>query len=108
MAKKVVKTNAIRIIEQQKVAHEVLEYAFADEVSSKGLSPYYSVTNNLKEVESATEGVTNVGTFAFTFLIISLIIGGVVLFVINMINIRERKYEIGVLRTIGMSKLKVV
>lgn len=82
--------------------------AFANEVSSKGLSPYYTVTNNLNEVESATEGVTNVGTFAFTFLIISLIIGGVVLFVINMINIRERKYEIGVLRTIGMSKIKVV
>ena len=28
-------------------------------------------------------------------------------FVINMINIRERKYEIGVFRTIGMSKLKL-
>ena len=27
-----------------------------------------------------------------------------VLFVINMINIRERKYEIGVYRTIGMKK----
>ena len=34
-------------------------------------------------------------------------IGGIVLFVINMINIRERKYEIGVLRTIGMSKTKL-
>ena len=31
-------------------------------------------------------------------------IGGVVLVVINMINIRERKYEIGVLRTVGMKK----
>ena len=34
-------------------------------------------------------------------------IGGIVLFVINMINIRERKYEIGVLRTIGISKFKL-
>lgn len=40
-------------------------------------------------------------------MIITLVIGGVVLFVINMINVRERKYEIGVLRTIGMSKFKV-
>ena len=31
----------------------------------------------------------------------------VVLFVINMINIRERKYEIGVFRTIGVSKFKL-
>ena len=36
-----------------------------------------------------------------------LAISAVVLFVINMINIRERKYEIGVFRTIGMSKLKL-
>lgn len=81
---------------------------FAEEVSEKGLSKYYTVTNNLDEVESATKSITNVKTFATTFLTITLIIGGVVLLVINMINIRERKYEIGVLRTIGMSKLKVV
>ena len=34
-------------------------------------------------------------------------ISSLVLFVINMINIRERKYEIGVFRTIGMSKFKL-
>ena len=61
----------------------------------------------LDEIESATESVDNVKTFATTFLIITLIIGGVVLIVINMINIRERKYEIGVLRTIGISKIKL-
>ena len=81
---------------------------FASEVKSKGLSDYYTVTNNLEEVESATKSISNVKTFATTFLIITLIIGGIVLFVINMINIRERKYEIGVLRTIGMSKFKVI
>ena len=80
---------------------------FADEVSEKGLSEYYQVTNNLSEIESATEVVNNVKVFATTFLIITLGIGGVVLIVINMINIRERKYEIGVLRTIGMKKSKV-
>lgn len=81
---------------------------FADEVREKGLSSYYQVENNLSEVQSATKGISNIGTFALTFLFITLIIGGVVLFVINMINIRERKYEIGVLRTIGMSKLRVI
>lgn len=81
--------------------------SFTEEVESKGLSEYYQVTTNLEEVESATESVTNVKTFATTFLLITLIIGGVVLIVINMINIRERKYEIGVLRTIGMKKRKV-
>ena len=80
---------------------------FEKEVSEKGLSEYYKVTNNLEEIESATEVVNNVKIFATTFLIITLAIGGIVLVVINMINIRERKYEIGVLRTIGMKKSKV-
>ena len=77
---------------------------FSEEVKDKGLSEYYTITSNVEEIESATESVDNVKIFATTFLIITLIIGGVVLVVINMINIRERKYEIGVLRTVGMKK----
>ena len=80
---------------------------FSDEVKEKGLSEYYTVTSNADEIESATESVDNVKIFATTFLIITLIIGGVVLIVINMINIRERRYEIGVLRTVGMKKSKL-
>ena len=80
---------------------------FTSEVSTKGLSSYYQVTSNAKTIENATESIKNVRVFATTFLFITLIIGGVVLVVINMINIRERKYEIGVLRTIGMKKSKV-
>ena len=81
--------------------------AFTNEVSEKGLSEYYTLSNNVEELENATASINNVKNFATTFLVITLIIGGVVLVVINMINIRERKYEIGVLRTIGMKKVKV-
>lgn len=81
---------------------------FKDEVKEKGLSDYYTVTDNLATVDNATKSITNVKTFATTFLVITLIIGAVVLLVINMINIRERKYEIGVLRTIGMKKSLVI
>ena len=77
---------------------------FASELNEKGLSSYYEVTSNIEEIESATDSIKNVRVFATTFLIITLVIGGVVLIVLNMINIRERKYEIGVLRTIGMKK----
>lgn len=80
---------------------------FDNEVKEKGLSSYYQVTSNLEDIENATESIKNVRVFATTFLIITLVIGGVVLVVINMINIRERKYEIGVLRTIGMKKRSV-
>ncbi len=80
---------------------------FSEEVKEKGLSTRYEVTSNVEEIKNATESVKNVRVFATTFLIITLVIGGVVLIVINMINIRERRYEIGVLRTIGMKKSKV-
>ena len=81
--------------------------AFTAEVKEKGLSEYYTINTNIDELQNATKSIENVKTFATTFLIITLIISSLVLFVINMINIRERKYEIGVFRTIGMSKLKL-
>ena len=77
---------------------------FTEEVENKGLSEYLTVTSNIDNIESATSSISNTKTFATTFLIVTFIIGGVVLFVINLINIRQRKYEIGVLRTIGMKK----
>jgi putative ABC transport system permease protein len=80
---------------------------FEAELREKGLSDNLTVETNLDQVENSTKTISNVKTFAVTFLIITLIIGTVVLLVINMINIRERKYEIGVLRTIGMKKSKV-
>ena len=85
---------------------DVIE-AFTNEVKEKGLSDNYTINTNLNEIENATKSIENVKTFATTFLIITLIISAIVLFVINMINIRERKYEIGVYRTIGVSKLKL-
>ena len=72
-----------------------------------GLDESYTVETNQDVAESGVSSIKNVKSFATTFLIITLIIGGVVLFILNMINIRERKYEIGVLRTIGISKFKL-
>lgn len=80
---------------------------FIEEVKQKGLNEYYTINTNLEELETATKSIENVKTFATTFLIITLTISSIVLFVINMINIRERKYEIGVFRTIGVSKFKL-
>ena len=94
-----VNTNPTFVLTSEKVLDK-----FSSELTSKGLSEYLTVSSNLDQVESATSTILNVKGFATTFLIITLIIGAIVLFVINMINIRERKYEIGVLRTIGMKK----
>ena len=78
-----------------------------EEFYEKGLDENYVVQTNQELAEAGLSSIKNVKSFASTFLIISLLIGAIVLFVLNMINIRERKYEIGVLRTIGMSKFKL-
>ena len=80
---------------------------FSSELTSKGLDENLMVTTNLETIDASVSTISNVKTFAVTFLVITLIIGAAVLLIINMINIRERKYEIGVLRTIGMKKTKV-
>lgn len=80
---------------------------FSAELQEKSLNIYYTLTTNLEEITSATKSIENVSKFATTFLIITLIISAVVLLIVNMINIRERKYEIGVFRTVGLSKFKL-
>lgn len=80
---------------------------FENEVREKGLSEYYSINTNEEEALATLKPIQNLSSFSSTFLIIILVVGGLILAIINMINIRERKYEIGVLRAIGMSKLKV-
>ena len=77
------------------------------EFYEKGLDENFVLQTNEEEATSGISSIENIHSFSTTFLGVSLVIGGVVLFVINMINIRERKYEIGVLRTIGLSKLKL-
>ncbi len=81
--------------------------SFIEEVKQKGINEYYTINTNIEELDTATKSIKNVETFATTFLIITLIISAIVVVVINMINIRERKYEIGVFRTIGISKFKL-
>lgn len=87
------------------------DYENADKIQEefyeKGLDETYIVQTNQEIAESGLTSIKNVKSFSGTFLIITLIIGGIVLFILNMINIRERKYEIGVLRTIGVSKFKL-
>ena len=87
------------------------DYSNAETIQSAlyeaGLDENYVVQTNEEMAMAGVSSIENVKTFATTFLIITLLIGGVVLFILNMINIRERKYEIGVFRTIGISKLKL-
>lgn len=81
--------------------------AFTKEVEEKGLNASYTVTTNEDEILSTVKPIQNISRFSLVFLIIILIVGASVLAIINLINIRERKYEIGVLRAMGMRKSKI-
>lgn len=81
---------------------------FESEARALGLSDSYSVSSSdLTEYENSLTPLENLSNFATYFLAIVLIIGGIILVVLNVFNIRERKYEIGVLTAIGMKKSKV-
>ena len=82
--------------------------AYTEEVKNKGLSDYYTISDNTDEITSTLTPIKNISNFSMTFLIIILIVGAIILAVINILNIRDRKYEIGVLRAIGMSKIKLI
>ena len=80
---------------------------FKEGATKLGLSSNYKLIDNKDSIEESLKIVENVKTFSMTLLIIIIIIGTLILIIINIINIKDRTYEIGVLRAIGMSKIKV-
>lgn len=82
---------------------------FAADVKKAGLDTNHKVSSaDVENYESSLVPLDNLAKFALTLLVIVLAVGAVVLIVINLFNIRERKYEIGVLTAIGITKVKVV
>lgn len=82
--------------------------AFDAEIKSLGLGEKYILTSNdVASYEASLIPLDNLKDFATTFLWVILIIGAIILVVINVFNIRERKYEVGVMTAIGMKKSKV-
>ena len=81
---------------------------FSEEVYTLGLDEAYSAeSSDLQEFEERLTPLETLGTMAGWFLLVILLIGGVILVVLNIFNVRERKYEVGVLTAMGMKKWKV-
>ncbi len=81
--------------------------AFTAELYEKGLSEAYYISTNVadyQQVAAPAEGITNI---VRVFMAVVLVLGGSILLFLSLITIRERKYEIGILRAKGMSKLKI-
>lgn len=82
--------------------------AFQADARAMGLSEDYAVTStDVEAYEQSLLPLQNLSKFAVWFLLVVLLIGGAILIVFHIFNIRERKYEIGVLTAIGMRKSRV-
>lgn len=82
--------------------------AFQADARAMGLSEDYAVTStDVEAYEQSLLPLQNLSKFAAWFLLVVLLIGGAILIVFHIFNIRERKYEIGVLTAIGMRKSRV-
>ena len=81
--------------------------AYESELRDKGLSSYYDVKTDEAGYHKVVGPVEGLRSISITFMMIVLILGSVILILLSSIAIRERKYEIGVLRAMGMKKRKV-
>ena len=81
---------------------------FEEEVRELGLDESYTVSSSdVTAFENRLAPLNTLSTMAGWFLVVILIIGGIILVVLNIFNVRERKYEVGVLTAMGMKKWKV-
>lgn len=81
---------------------------FEQQARDLGLSDEYMVSSaDVTSFEQSLLPLENLSQMALYFLLVVLSIGAVILVVLNIFSIRDRKYEIGVLTAIGMKKRKV-
>lgn len=81
--------------------------AFKEETEAELGDSYTVTSNDVTVYEQSLLPLENLSRYAGYFLAVILIIGGIILIVFNIFQIRERKYEIGVLAAIGMKKVKI-
>lgn len=81
--------------------------AFNKEAHEKGLSDLYDVSIDAMSYNSIVKPVEGLKKISNIFMVLVLAFGGSILILISILGTRERKYEIGVLRAMGMKKGKV-
>ena len=81
--------------------------AFESEARAAGLSYDYKVTIDEEAYNRLISPALGMSRISLTFMIVVLILGGLILVLLATLSIRERKYEIGVLRAMGLKKRKV-
>jgi len=83
-------------------------HRFEAEVRSKGLPITYNVSINQAAYDKVTGPLAGMKNAVVVFMVVILIFGAIVLALISFLAVRERKYEVGVLRAMGMERGKVM
>lgn len=81
--------------------------AFYQAVRGLGISEDYKISIDQKSFDKAVGPINNLNSTVSYFMMIILLIAGGVLMLLSILAIKERQYEIGVLRAMGMKKTKV-
>lgn len=81
--------------------------AFEAYARTVGLPSDVTLGTDTASYNAIVEPVLGMKKITLIFMFIVLILGAIILLLLMSIAIRERKYEIGVLRAMGMKKLKV-
>lgn len=80
---------------------------FESYVRENGLPEVYNVNVDAGSYNRIVKPVESLKSISAAFLAVILLVGCLILILLSMLGVRERKYEIGVLRAMGMPKAKV-
>lgn len=78
------------------------------ELTAKGLPDSYEVTTDEKGYQKLIAPVEHIADISSSMMLAALVLGAFLLILISIMVMKERTYEIGVLRAIGMKKKQVV
>ena len=81
---------------------------FTKNLRSKGLSETFKVDANTKAYERIVAPVMGLNKITNSFMWVVLAVGGAIILLVAAMAVRERKYEIAVLRSMGLKKQKVI
>lgn len=81
---------------------------FEAELRAKGLPDTFDVGTDSLTYDAIVKPVEGMKKISMTFMFVVMILGSLILMLLTSISIGERKYEIGVLRAMGMKKKNVI